>query len=102
MDLVISDLSLSLSLSSPTSIATIHQSSSGPNWRLRGRSLLRVPGDGRSQAEGQLEQEGQEGQLAAHRGESVHHAGVSVPAVWHCCSLHTVEEDFIGGFLSHI
>lgn len=67
---------ISHSVFPPTSIATIHESSSRPNWRLRGRSLLRVPGDRRPQAEGQLEQEGQKGQLATHRGEWVHHAGV--------------------------
>lgn len=56
------------------SSAAVHQSSRRPNWGLRGRGLIRVPSNRRPQAEGELEQERQEGQLPAHRGGSNRHS----------------------------
>lgn len=47
----------------------VHQRTQGPDRRVGRRGLLRVPGHGRPQAPSDLEQEGQEGELAALRGE---------------------------------
>ena len=56
------------SLCVPFSTAQVHQDPHRPDRGVGGRGLVRVPGLGGPQAPGGVEQEGEEGQLPAHRG----------------------------------